>query len=71
MEDDISFSLVETAKSGNLPDGDVALAWKKILTRYEPKQYGTLLDLKRSFMTKSLQKYENNPGTLYLDFEIF
>ena len=26
MEDDISFTLVETAKSKNLPDGDVALA---------------------------------------------
>ena len=34
-----------------------------------PKQYGTLLDLKRSFMTKSLQECENNPDTLYLELE--
>ena len=55
MEDDISFTFVETAKLE--------------LTRYEPKQYGTLLDLKRSFLTKSLQECENNPDTLYLELE--
>ena len=59
MEDDISFVLVDTARSENLPDRDVVLAWKNLLTRYEPKQYGTLLELKRSFMTKSLQECEN------------
>ena len=55
MEEHISFNLVDTAKLENLPDGDVALAWKNLLTRYEPKQYRTLLELKRNFMTKSLQ----------------
>ena len=38
MIDDISFTLVETAKIEDLPDGDVALAGKNLLTRYEPKQ---------------------------------
>ena len=42
---------------------------KNLLTRYEPKQYGTLLDLKRDFMTKSLQECEDNPDTLYLELE--
>ena len=69
MEDDVCFALIDTAKSENLPDGDVVLAWKNLLTRYEPKQYGTLLELKRSFMTKSLQECENNPDTLYLELE--
>ena len=69
MEDELSFTVVETAKLENLPHPDVALAWKKLLTRYEPKQYGTRLDLKRSFMTKSLQECENNPDTLYLELE--
>ena len=54
MEEQINFYLVDTAKLENLPDGDVALAWKNLLTRYEPRQYGTLLELKRNFMTKSL-----------------
>ena len=54
MEEHISFNLVDTAKSENLPDGDVALAWKNLLTRYEPRQCGTPLELKRKFMTKSL-----------------
>ena len=66
IEDEVSFALVDTAKSENLPDGDIVLAWKNLLSRYEPKQYGTLLELKRSFMTKSLQECENNPDTLYL-----
>ena len=65
----IFFTLVETAKTDELPDGDVALAWKNLLTRYEPKQYGTLLDLKKEFMTKTLQECENNPDTLYLELE--
>ena len=69
MEEHISFNLVDTAKSENLPDGDVALAWKNLLTRYEPKQYGTLLELKRNFMTKSLQECKNNLDTLYLELE--
>ena len=43
MIDGISFALVETAKTEDLSDG-VALAWEKLLTRYEPKQYATLLD---------------------------
>ena len=69
MIDGISFALVETAKTEDLPDGDVALAWKNLLTRYKPKHYGTLLDLKRDFMTKSLQECEDNPDTLYLELE--
>ena len=69
MEDDVSFALVDTARSENLPDGDVVLAWKNLLSRYEPKQYGTLLELKRSFMAKSLQECENNPDTLYLELK--
>ena len=55
MNDEISFSLVDTAKTRDLPDGDAALAWRNLLTRYEPMQYGILLNLKRDFMTKSLE----------------
>ena len=69
MNDDISFSLVDTAKTENIPDGDAALAWKNLLTRYEPKQYGILLNLKRDFMTKSLDECEQNPDLLYLELE--
>ena len=45
------------------------MAWKILLTRYEPKQYRTLLDLKRDFITKSLQECEDNPDKLYLKLE--
>ena len=69
MDEHISFNLVDTAKSENLPDGDAALAWKNLLTRYAPRQYGTLLELKRNFMTKSLQECENDPDMLYLELE--
>ena len=69
MEEQISFNLVDTAKLENLPDGDVALAWKNLLTRYKPRQYGTLLELKRNFMTKSLQECKNDLDILYLELE--
>ena len=39
MDEHISFNLVDTAKSKKLPDRDAALAWKNLLTRYEPRQY--------------------------------
>ena len=64
MDEHISFNLVDMAKLKNLPEGDATLAWKNLLTRYQPRQYGTLLDLKRNFMTKSLQECENNPHML-------
>ena len=66
MNNDISFSLVDTAKTENLPDGDAALAWKNLLTRYEPKQYGIK---KKDFMTKSLEECEQNKDILYLELE--
>ena len=65
MIDEISFSLVDTAKTKDLPDGDAALAWRNLLARHEPKQYGLLLNLKRDFMTKSLEECEQNPDILY------
>ena len=69
MNDEISFSLVDTAKTRDLPDGDAALAWRNLLTKHEPKQYGILLNLKRDFMTKSLDECEQNPDVLYLELK--
>ena len=69
MDEHISFNLVDMAKLENLPDGDIALAWKNLLTRYEPRQYGTLLELKRNFMTKSLQECKNDQALLFLELE--
>ena len=69
MEEHISFNLVDTAKSDNLPDGDAALAWKNLLSRYEPRMYGTLMEWKKKFMTKSLEDSENDPEVLYLELE--
>ena len=69
MTDEISFSLVDTAKTRDLPDGDAALAWRNLLTKHEPKQYGILLNLKRDFVTKSLDECEQNPDILYLELK--
>ena len=69
MDEHISFNLVDTAKSENLPDGDPALAWKSLLSRYEPRLYGTLLEWKKKFMIKSVQDCENDPDVLYLELE--
>ena len=69
MNDDICFNLVDTAKTENLLDGDGALAWKNLLTRYEPKQYGILSNLRREFMTKGLDECEQNPDILFFKLE--
>ena len=69
MNDDICFNLVDTTKTENLPDGDAALTWKNLLTRYKPKQYGILLSLRRDFMTKSFEECEQNSDILCLELE--
>ena len=59
MNDNICFNLVDTAKTKDLPDGDAALAWKNLLTIYEPKQFGSLLTLKNEFLKRLLRTVDN------------
>ena len=69
MNDNICFNLVDNAKTEKLPDGDAALAWKNLLTRYEPKQFGSLLILKNEFFSKTLENCAQSPDLLYLELE--
>ena len=45
MGGDICFQLVDTARTYDLADGDASLAWKNLLTRFEPRQFGSVLEL--------------------------
>ena len=52
MEEHISFNLVDTAKSKNLPDGDVALAWKNMLEM----KYVRILSTRKLIPVPQVQK---------------
>ena len=69
MNANICFNLVDTAKKENLLDGDAALAWKNILTRCEPKQFGSLLTLKNKLFSKTLKDRGQSPDPLYLELK--
>jgi hypothetical protein len=51
----VAFNIVRGAKTVALPDGDAALAWKRLSDKYEPKCAPSRLALKNEFNTKALK----------------
>ena len=45
MDDDTCFHLIDTARTANLPERDVAMVWRNFLTRYERRQTATMQQL--------------------------
>ena len=41
VEDKICFSLIDSARTEALPEGDCALVWKILKEKYEPRQAGS------------------------------
>ena len=41
VEDKICFSLIDSARTDKLPEGDCALAWKLLKEKYKPRQAGS------------------------------
>ena len=61
MEDKVAFSKVTQAKTPDLPDGDAALAWKLLCSKYKPNTMQNRADLKLQFVQLKLNDWTKDP----------
>ena len=67
---DIAFSIVETAVSADLPDGDAKLAWKNLHTKFMPQTSANKVQLMAKFANSSLKSWKKDPDEWINDLEI-
>jgi gag-polypeptide of LTR copia-type len=68
--DDISFCIVDEAKTDILPDGDLYMAWKGLLDMYEPSTPSTRLALKKEFQNSQLSSVDQDPDIWITELEL-
>ncbi len=51
----VVFDLVNKCNTNNNPEGDVALAWKRLIQKYEPKTVPSCIQLKQDFINSNLE----------------
>ena len=59
MDDEIAFSIVDEARTTELPNGSLAKAWKDLHAKYEPPTNDELVQLKKEFNATHLESGEN------------
>jgi len=65
MDDEISFEAVSTACTDQLPDGDAALAWKKLESIYAKKSTTKKGELKAEFFATKLKTATSDPDSWF------
>ena len=60
---------MDTARTDDLPHGDASLAWKNLLTRFEPRQFGPVPELKSELYSKRFESLGRSPDLYYLELE--
>jgi hypothetical protein len=55
-QDDMCFGIVDGSRSAMFPDGDAALAWKRLNGKFEPRNSSNLMTIKREFSQCSLKR---------------
>jgi hypothetical protein len=59
-QDDMCFGIIDGSRSGMFPDGDAALAWRKLNEKFEPRNSSNLMTIKREF-SQCILKKERDP----------
>jgi hypothetical protein len=59
-QDDMCFGIIDGSRSAMFPDGDAALAWKRLNEKFEPRNSSNLMTIKREFSQCSLKR-ERDP----------
>ncbi len=59
----VAFHIVTGSKNTNLPEGDAALAWKRLHDKYAPKLAPKKLELRRAFQISKLKNSDQDPET--------
>ena len=57
--DEVSFSIIDSSTSKDLPSGDAAMAWAKLGDKYEPKTGSNRTLLKREFVSSKMQQNQD------------
>jgi len=61
LEDTVAFDLVDEATTDDLPEGDSALAWRNLKTKYKGTSMTKLTDLKKEFYSTKLKDADDDP----------
>jgi len=59
--DDVSFDIIDCAKSTDLPKGDAAAAWRGLMAKYEPSTASESVRLRKEFASSSLKSASEDP----------
>ena len=68
MDHEVCLGLVEGAQTEEQPEGDLALAWKKLCEKFEPTTNNALADLKLEFAECRLEDGDE-PEAWIVDLE--
>ena len=68
--DKVAFNIVNNATTTDLPDGDAALAWKRLSGKYESKSATNVVDLVQKFSQSRLTSLNKDPDEWIVDLEI-
>ena len=66
----VAFNIINNATTTDLPDGDAALAWKRLSGKYESKSATNVVDLVRKFSQSRLTSLNKDPDEWIVDLEI-
>jgi gag-polypeptide of LTR copia-type len=68
--DDISFCIVDEAKTEEQPDGDLFMAWKGLMDMFELSTPSTRLALKKEFQNSKLTSVDADPDVWITELEL-
>ena len=65
----VAFELVHGSRTTDNPDGDVRLAWKRLVSKYEPKTAQSYIKLNKKFVTSKLEDTLTDPEEWITELE--
>ena len=60
-DDEVSFNIVDTSLTEDLPKGDAGVAWEALKNKFEPEDGASMIELKREFSGSTLKSGEDDP----------
>ena len=69
MEEEVCFAYVEGAKSTKLPNGDAALAWKRLNAKYRPVTRQQRVSQRLDFQNSKLRSWKDDPDEWITELE--
>jgi gag-polypeptide of LTR copia-type len=68
--DIVNFGLVEAARTKDLPNGDAALAWKKLSRKHEPTTTANKVKLMGDYANSKLKTSKDDPDVWITELEL-